>query len=258
MTIFALATGLRKSNVAGLEWDRIDLERRCCYIPGYLSKSGQRIPVPLNDDAVAVLERWQHIRQTHGGQWSATVRRYVFVYRRRAPIQKLTTRMWRQCKAAGLEGVTFHSMRHAWASWQMQAKTPLRIQQELGGWANLDMPLRYAHLDPGHLADYADRSLLGPDNRRKSVRLETAELDHPTQHIDFDGKGGTRTLDPGIMRHRGRNNTNILMHLRELALCDVLPGGGRRLDFPLSFSPNLLMPWFELRHLEAAVCARHT
>jgi hypothetical protein len=31
----------------------------------------------------------------------------VFVYRGRAPIQKLTTRMWhRECKAVGLEGVT--------------------------------------------------------------------------------------------------------------------------------------------------------
>jgi integrase len=53
--------------------------------------------------------------------------------------------MWRrECKAVGLEGVTFHTMRHAWASWQVQAKTPLRILQELGGWATLEMPLRYA------------------------------------------------------------------------------------------------------------------
>ena len=46
MAMLALATGLRKSNVAGLEWNRIDLERRCCYIPGYQSKGGEPIPVP--------------------------------------------------------------------------------------------------------------------------------------------------------------------------------------------------------------------
>jgi integrase len=55
MAIFSLATGLRKSNVAGLEWERIDLARRCCFVPGYLSKSGEPIPVPLNDDAITVL-----------------------------------------------------------------------------------------------------------------------------------------------------------------------------------------------------------
>jgi len=125
-------------------------------VPGYLTKSGDPIPVPLNDDAIEVLTRWQGIHEDNRGRWSAAMRRYVFVYRRRAPIQQLTTRMWRRkCKAVGLEGVTFHTMRHAWASWQVQAKTPLRILQELGGWATLEMPLRYAHLDPGHLAEYA-------------------------------------------------------------------------------------------------------
>jgi hypothetical protein len=108
--------------------------------------------------------------------------------------------MWhRECKAVGLEGVTFHTLRHAWASWQVQARTPLRILQELGGWATLEMPLRYAHLEPGHLAEYADRTLLDADLRRKSVRLEEGELDEVSQLNDFGGKGGTRTLDPGIM-----------------------------------------------------------
>jgi integrase len=128
MAIFALATGLRKSNVAGLEWERVDLSRRCCFIPGYLSKSGEPIAVPLNDDAIEVLTRWQQIHENNRGRWPAAVHRYVFVYRQRAPIQQLTTRMWRrECKAVGLEGVTFHTLRHAWASWQVQASTPLRI-----------------------------------------------------------------------------------------------------------------------------------
>jgi integrase len=178
MTIFSLATGLRKSNVAGLEWERIDLARRCCFVPGYLTKSGEPIPVPLNEDAMEVLTRWQRIHDDNRGRWSAAVRRYVFVYRRRAPIRQPTTRMWRrECKAVGLEGVTFHTMRHTWASWQVQAKTPLRILQELGGWATLEMPLRYAHLDPGHLPEYADRTLLGAE-----FRAETGTPDDGDHH----------------------------------------------------------------------------
>ena len=200
MVMFALATGLRKSNVAGLEWERIDLERRCCFVPGYLSKSGEPIPVPLNDDAIAVLERWQIKHDEAGDSWSPEVHRYVFVYRRRAPIQKLTTAMWRrECKAIGLEKVTFHSMRHAWASWQTQAGTPLRMLQELGGWADLQMPQRYSHLDPGHLAEYANRTLLDSDLRKESVKVGEDVLDDDSQVFDSGGKGGTRTLDPGIM-----------------------------------------------------------
>jgi hypothetical protein len=33
--------------------------------------------------------------------------------------------------------------------------------QELGGWATLEMPVCYAHLSPGYLANYADRTLIG-------------------------------------------------------------------------------------------------
>ncbi len=194
MTLFALATGLRKSNVAELEWNRVDMARRCCFIPGYLSKSGQPIPVPLNEDAMDVLKRWQELHVSCATQWAETVRRHVFVYRRRVPIKQITTAMWRrECKAVGLEGVTFHSMRHAWASWQTQAGTPMRIPQELGGWASLQMPQRYSHLDPGILADFADRTLLRGDPREESVKEDDKAGDADPQVLDFSGKGGTRT-----------------------------------------------------------------
>ena len=185
MSIFALATGLRRSNVTHLEWSRVDMVRRCCYVPGYLSKSGEPIPIPLNDDAMGVLERWAGKHE-----------RYVFVYRQRAPIQQVTTKMWRrECKAVGLEGVTFHTLRHSWASWQTQSGTPPRFLQELGGWKSLQMPQKYSHLDPGHLTQFANRTLLRPDS--PTVDAETSE----TNASDcFGGEGGTRTLDPGIMR----------------------------------------------------------
>jgi len=33
-------------------------------------------------------------------------------------------------------------------SWQVQAETPVKHLQELGGWATMDMVMRYAHLAP--------------------------------------------------------------------------------------------------------------
>jgi integrase len=53
MMIVALATGLRKSNVAGLMWERIDLERRCCYVPGYETKVSVR-PWPMDEGLARV------------------------------------------------------------------------------------------------------------------------------------------------------------------------------------------------------------
>jgi hypothetical protein len=66
----------------------------------------------------------------------------------------------------------FHTMRHSWASWQMQAGHTTEEApgtRRLG--STLEMPLRYAHLDPSHLAEYADRSLLQHVSREKSVKV---------------------------------------------------------------------------------------
>jgi integrase len=200
MTIVALATGLRRSNITHLEWSRIDFERRCCYVPGYQTKGGQPIPVPLNADAMAVLERWKAVHESTRGQWPAQVHRYVFVFRGRAPIQQVTTAMWRrECKAAGLEGVTFHTMRHSWASWQVQAGTSARVLMDMGGWASMQMPNEYTHLDPGHLAHYADRTLIGAEETVTETVTQKLKKKRTRVSPCIGGKGGTRTLDPGIM-----------------------------------------------------------
>ena len=48
-------------------------------------------------------------------------------------------------------------LRHTWASWHVQAGTPLFALQEMGGWESPQMVRRYAHLTAEHLAPYADR-----------------------------------------------------------------------------------------------------
>lgn len=165
MMIFALATGLRRSNVTHMEWSRIDMKRCTAYVPGNEAKGREAITVPLNSDAIAILEKWKGKHE-----------RYVFCFRKRAPITQVATRMWRRVVAeCGLKGVTFHTMRHSWASWQVQAETPLKMLQELGGWATLEMPLRYAHLSPGHLAQYAERSVIGAAPSAESGTVEPVQ-----------------------------------------------------------------------------------
>jgi integrase len=49
----------------------------------------------------------------------------------------------------------WHDLRHTWASWHVQNGTPLHILQKPGGWSEIRMVQRYAHLAPEHLAGYA-------------------------------------------------------------------------------------------------------
>lgn len=141
---FALATGLRQANVLGLQWSQVDIVRRIAWVHPDQAKARKAIAVPLNDDAVAVLRRQlgKHLR-------------FVFAYRGQ-PVQRVNTKAWTKAlRRAGIADFRWHDLRHTWASWHVQAGTPLHALQELGGWESVEMVRRYAHLAPAHLAAYA-------------------------------------------------------------------------------------------------------
>lgn len=144
MIEFTLATGLREANVTGMRWEWIDMDRRVAQIPASKMKPGRPLRVPLNDLAMAVLRERQGEHKTH-----------VFSYRGK-PIRKANRDGYRAAiKAMGWDDVTWHTLRHTWASWHVQNGTALPVLMELGGWNSYQMVLRYAHLAPDHLAKYA-------------------------------------------------------------------------------------------------------
>jgi integrase len=147
MVRFSLATGLRERNVTHLEWSQIDMDRRCAWITAEQSKSKKAIAVPLNTDALAVLREQRGKHETN-----------VFVYQGN-PIETANSKAWRKALVrAGIEDFRGHDLRHTWASWHVQNGTPLNVLKELGGWADLSMVMRYAHLSSEHLAEYATNS----------------------------------------------------------------------------------------------------
>jgi integrase len=146
MVRFSLETGLRKSNVTGLLWSQVDIERRCAWVHADQAKARKAIAVPLSNAAAAVLREQLGKHSTH-----------VFSYRGN-PIGMPNNSAWEKAlKRAGIENFRWHDLRHTWASWHVQAGTPLHVLQELGGWESVEMVRRYAHLSTGHLADYVDR-----------------------------------------------------------------------------------------------------
>lgn len=146
MADLAIATGLRWSNVAGLEWERVDLRRRMAWIPGALAKAGKPIPVPLPATALAVLRALPGARQG-----------FVFTWRGE-PLGSPKTAWRKAVKRAGLDGLRWHDLRHTWASWHAMNGTPLDVLQRLGGWETRAMVERYSHLAPSYIAGFADNA----------------------------------------------------------------------------------------------------
>jgi integrase len=159
---FALATGCRAGEIHGLEWSRVDLERKVAWLDHGTTKSGEGRGIPLNADALAALEavRGQHPR------WC-----FTFAGKR---IQKSST-AWEKAKGrAGIEDFRFHDRRHTWASWHVQSGTSLPELMELGGWKSYEMVLRYAHLAPEKLSSVASRV-----ERHSARPTERVGIDEP-------------------------------------------------------------------------------
>ena len=55
VVIFALATGMRRSNVLGLEWQQVDMQRKVAWVNQEKAKAGKAIGGALNDTACRVL-----------------------------------------------------------------------------------------------------------------------------------------------------------------------------------------------------------
>lgn len=157
VVVFALATGLRRSNIINLEWSQVDMQRKVAWIHPEDAKAGKAIGVALNDTACKVL-------RDQIGRHS----RFVFVHtqarkiaggRKTAAVRKLRVddnSAWNTGKRrAGITDFRFHDLRHTWASWLVQAGVPLSALQEMGGWESIEMVQRYAHLSPSHLTEHA-------------------------------------------------------------------------------------------------------
>ncbi|MBU2846077.1 site-specific integrase [Acidithiobacillus ferriphilus] len=141
MAEFSLATGLRQANVKELEWSQINLFRGVAWIHPDQAKARKAIGVNLTPSAIAVLRR--RLGEHH---------RYVFTYKDHPVTQVSGKAWWNALKRAGIENFRWHDLRHTWASWHIQAGTPLFKLQEMGGWESMEMVLKYAHLAPEHLA----------------------------------------------------------------------------------------------------------
>lgn len=169
MARMALATGLRAANITGMRWDQVDMDRRMAWVHPDQAKARRAIPVPLNGEAMAVLQKQlgKHREQ-------------VFTFKGK-PVGATTTKAWyRAVERAGVKPLRFHDLRHTFASWHVQQGTPLSVLQELGGWQSSAMVSRYAHLGAEHLAPWNDRlASYGTNSTQAGTATSPSESNKP-------------------------------------------------------------------------------
>jgi integrase len=96
---------LRIEEILLLRWENVGLEKGLLFI--FAHKTHKTRTVPMNSDAIRVLEAWALGRKNE----------FVFFnHETGRPFVDLDTGLALACRKAGIEGITWHKLRHTFAS----------------------------------------------------------------------------------------------------------------------------------------------
>ncbi len=148
------ASGLRVSELAGLSWDRLDLDDGMVRV---LGKGRKERLVPVGRHAIAALRAWRQIISSLPG--ADTTRVFISLKGRPLGVRAIQKRVAYWSQRQGLDQrVHPHQLRHSFASHILESCGDLRAVQELLGHANLSTTQIYTHLDFQHLARVYDET----------------------------------------------------------------------------------------------------
>lgn len=141
---FAIATAMRRGEIASLRWENIDLQRRVALLP--LTKNGEARRVPLSTAALEALP--SPLDELVGDVWGATEDAITKAFGR---ILKRARN--RYCEEQGdcadpdlLVGIRFHDLRHEGVSRLIERGLNIMEVSAVSGHKSLDMLKRYTHL----------------------------------------------------------------------------------------------------------------
>ena len=167
MVRFALATGLRNSNVRLLKWSHWSPASGDIIIPATETKNGESHHLIVTKSAKDVLQNRMQVRDRLIREHPCLDGKleYVFVQDSTKSLGKpfyrtsVTNKTWKRAvRLAGLPSwVRFHSLRHTFASWHVMAGTTEQELMVVGGWKTASAVGRYTHQNEEHKKKVASR-----------------------------------------------------------------------------------------------------
>lgn len=153
MSFLSLYTGMRFGEVANLTWQDIDFENGIIYIKDPKNYTG-RVAYMTESVKELLLNKKK----------SANSNALIFPDQKGNKTERISTSFERAVQRLGLnkdvtdprDKVVFHTLRHTFASWLVQAGTPLYTVKELLGHKSIAMTERYSHL--AHLYHFLTKS----------------------------------------------------------------------------------------------------
>lgn len=128
---FAAMTGIRRSQITRLTWDRVNIEDSTCQVWNKSRKEWVPLYIELNRAAMKIIKRRLDARSAeHGLVFNATNFDHIW--------QKTV-------KALNLKNFRFHDLRHGFAT-EATRKYGIAVTQKLLGHSTIRMTERYSHV----------------------------------------------------------------------------------------------------------------
>ena len=159
MMLVSLRTGMRPGEITGLQWSAIDWENRILTVRHSRcdrrkelapTKSSRERHIPIDLEVFELL--FKRMKSTG----------YVFLGKDSQPFttKKLNLDLARACMKANLRRITWHILRHTFATHLAMRGAPMPTVQQLLGHSSIMTTMRYAHVAPSTLRTAID--LLNP------------------------------------------------------------------------------------------------
>lgn len=141
IVIFAIETAMRQGEIISMEWRRVNWIDHTVYLTYGLTKTKTARVAPLSEKAEEVLRRQQSRATGKDGKvWKYTA-------------NGLRTNYNRALKRVGIEGLTFHDLRHEATSRLVEKGITTMTVQAITGHKSTQMMKRYTHISDKVLVD---------------------------------------------------------------------------------------------------------
>ncbi len=138
IVITAITTGMRLNEILTLQWKDIDFDTNLIILDE--TKGGSSRKIPISDALKEVLFELKN----------ESVNEFVFQNSLGKPYKDVRTAFRTALNKSGIKDVTFHTLRHTFASHLVMSNVNLKTVQELLGHRTIQMTMRYAHLSGKH------------------------------------------------------------------------------------------------------------
>jgi integrase len=154
---FDLNTGLRRSDLLGLKWESVDMERR--EIRLVVKKNQKLHELPLNDVAFGVLGRQKRVSE------------FVFINPlTKKPVKDVRVALAKTAERAGVPKLTWHMLRHTIATRLLEVTDMVTVQEVLGH-QSINTTKRYTHPGKQRKRGAMDLLVKRPSNDDNAVPM---------------------------------------------------------------------------------------